>query len=1194
MEKNKGIFLFVAMILCVVLIGIITNNNSHTYAQETEIVSENNFQDEYGSSNYFKYNNANYSIYDYSADLYCKNINMIDNAGLGIVEINGDDPIIGMIPKEAFVNEGGHLFIGKEYGYFVYTEPEYCFGIQNIPIKSGHNTVYVLIFDIVNNLDLSDNGVISIRINPLFQYEYKYIISDRSYYVAQHGSGFKLDAPDKNISYRLNCDSGVVIPAGRTDGSKLIYSEIERFYLKDISMGLSVYNEQDYNNINGSLYNAQKDIGSYFTYFDYEYDGKVRRNGEFPTEETITFAKDVIVFALGFVPGANQVVNSIDSIIGYAESGVNFFNTVNGIINFATEQNYQISSGKITATNYFANRDDQLEKYGYLMKTVALAVNSGNESIWYGKGDKCTGFFKLSHSALNGEVPEYTRLYRDLGIKVIDTYGNEFSNISSYYFNLGVPKADEVLENNEVDIVLLPDGINYFHCSPVYSGNYEIKIENVSDYSLYLNGSMIEGNDDIFNVKMEKGKDYYFELKKTGAGAIGKFVCNIGDLKNITLNKDEEYITKIKGDGFYNLNTSNSNVVITKIYNIENGIKKLADISPNVESKIVPVFLSPNEEYYVVLRNTTSDKQSVDLILEEPQQVLLNNEKEVYIDKNGVYFSFTAPQQGSYILSAITDKGIITSFFDEQGKTYTVDSSNNNIRRIDLNIGQKIYMKMLLGNNATDSIILKINETKNAFTWYVNDVRVTNRTLEVKRGGSVIVHCIVNDCIKINQLGVLNDVYYEGYIEIKGDLITVYPDCKIGGNGVDLIAIKNDEGSHFKIIPAFEGSIRISNVVNKNDDIGFSWEKKAYIENVTVYAKIGNSGKDIVCDGGADTKKYIYKSIFSDFKDIISCEDIEISVKYATVKTYSNELVRMHCLSNTLKINCSFYKGAGTSSNPFIINTLRHFNNISRFASYDYYYKVSGVIDFMGTAPKTSTCSFYGDLNGGATARLKNIKIESSADAVGGLFAKNYGKIHNFFEININIDAGSNLVVGGLVTDNFGKIYQNYVNGVITSKGKAAVGGVAGNNMGEINTVPTIVDITSNSRTGGITASNAGIVKQCSYYKSINVNLSDSQINGAGGIVGNNGAGAEVSSCLTADAFSLKYTGAYSDSRTLAPMLGQIVGENLGNVTNCTGNGNIDKGSLHVVTWKEYEFPWWKDRSHDQAKYVGGLIGRTY
>src|SRR5699024_829483 len=122
-------------------------------------------------------------------------------------------------------------------------------------------------------------------------------------------------------------------------------------------------------------------------------------------------ALDLMIGYLKTAPGVGNVVSFIDNVISTVEITEHVFEFGEGLINFATEQNIEVSSGKITATNFHANRDDQLNKYGDIIKTISLTVNSNNESIWYGSGDYCIGYFKLSHSALNGEGPEYTRLY---------------------------------------------------------------------------------------------------------------------------------------------------------------------------------------------------------------------------------------------------------------------------------------------------------------------------------------------------------------------------------------------------------------------------------------------------------------------------------------------------------------------------------------------------------------------------------------------------------------------------------------------------------------------------------------------------------------------------------------------------------------------------------------------------------------
>ena len=112
----------------------------------------------------------------------------------------------------------------------------------------------------------------------------RYVIGDR----------YDAEAYPTPIEYELvgETDFYTVIPATR--------KERRRYYFKDISYAISLYNEQEANAFNGGeLYNPQLDNGAYLVGMDYAYNGIVRENKEFPLDSVVTLAKPV--FDYGYV-----------------------------------------------------------------------------------------------------------------------------------------------------------------------------------------------------------------------------------------------------------------------------------------------------------------------------------------------------------------------------------------------------------------------------------------------------------------------------------------------------------------------------------------------------------------------------------------------------------------------------------------------------------------------------------------------------------------------------------------------------------------------------------------------------------------------------------------------------------------------------------------------------------------------------
>ncbi len=56
-----------------------------------------------------------------------------------IINVSGDDNIVEYVPKEHFMQEGQHLYIGDDYGYYIYTFPDGKFENPNGKFTSFGN-----------------------------------------------------------------------------------------------------------------------------------------------------------------------------------------------------------------------------------------------------------------------------------------------------------------------------------------------------------------------------------------------------------------------------------------------------------------------------------------------------------------------------------------------------------------------------------------------------------------------------------------------------------------------------------------------------------------------------------------------------------------------------------------------------------------------------------------------------------------------------------------------------------------------------------------------------------------------------------------------------------------------------------------------------------------------------------------------
>ena len=168
-----------------------------------------------------------------------------------------DDPIVRIIPKSLCFELGEHLYIGKEYGFFISTTTDYLF--------SSDKCVDVFVFDISYTNPTFNNAKGSVKVTPLFQRRYR--AKERS------------SDPYWNNSYD-NSLSQVVFPH--------LHYDSPNYYLKDVSFKHTLFNQNAVNK-NESGYSASNDNGSFFNTTQYSAVGTAKSTSANPVIDTINF-----------------------------------------------------------------------------------------------------------------------------------------------------------------------------------------------------------------------------------------------------------------------------------------------------------------------------------------------------------------------------------------------------------------------------------------------------------------------------------------------------------------------------------------------------------------------------------------------------------------------------------------------------------------------------------------------------------------------------------------------------------------------------------------------------------------------------------------------------------------------------------------------------------------------------------------
>ena len=1147
-----------------------------------------------------------------------------------------DDPIVEIVPKSFFYTECSEAVLGEEYGFYIKTTS-----------TSKENKIYystVLVFDVNTDTDLVKNeDRVIVKIEPLFQYNYLCLKESG----VAHIHGFVMD-------YSVNEPWVIPYPSkmqNTTFDYSLEYNMEERYYIKDISFGASLFNEQTLNKGDES-YNPYDDYGSYFTGFDYSYSGKHRVKDGFSGEDLGWNIADTIMYGLGYLD-VIPVIGSVTAVIGqiydtvslvnnWTTFGVDTYIGVNGSIK-------QIEK-KITATCYYQNRDDQLKYYrdkdnnSYLIKTAALGINTDdNDSIWYGINDNVTGYFNINHSALNGRSPEYTRFTNHIVLKIVDSSGETVvttvDKITTNHLREKTTK-DLTLEKEEL-VYLLPNGFNSYSFIAPFSSDYNIQINTTEAMQVTINGTKYSGSKINISTLIHAGDELYIKTDGNSKISIGKIkISPNSNRQNISIANGEQYLLCIDSlSGLKELSINNTNVVIDKIFYMSNyklvSYENYGTISPD---DIISYPFKTHTKFYVVLHNKTSNLISnVVLSINDIRSLTIGNQTDVNLYPNMTYFKLNALEGGQYIqtITNISDKNFVYKVLDSNlnvipnGYSYT---SGEFIMTFDSD--KTYYIGITNGNDCRNAKLI-INSRSNAYQWeiiggqYTSGYKTFDRSIRLKRGYTYTLKFWINNQISDTSLFSEDDPnnYYGGYnISVNSNgTLSIPTTAPIGGSGITIKAkYYNTDASYdhtLKVIPEFENTISNLSCTN-NDDLSFSFQSPRYVKSFDYKISIGSLSKNFSMNiSNYSSSNYVEKSILDDYKTMnyTGVGNITINITKLYVSTAINGTSSYNC-NFTVSVHNLFASGTGTSNDPYLIACYRHLNNIRNLSSD----RISGCFKLINNiyCPDSSTGyywdasweilpNFFGTFDGNSCQIIRsNIVInkdDSYTDSEQGLFRVNYGTIKNltlydsgtFTYYQEGFDPNKIIYSGMFCGSNYGTIencaYRSNDNSMCFFVPRAYVGGITGWNAGRIKycTVQS-VNISGFGHKGGIAGYNdsIGTIENCQVYGKIINRYRDAEQEdqySVGGIVGINHG--DLYNCSNYAKIEFWCSNTPTESRTLQPRMGLFIGTNYGSYESCRNYGSVDTTGLQTVKWTTGSLWWKEEHIFYQTLYCGGYCG---
>lgn len=406
-----------------------------------------------------------------------------------------DDPIVNIIPKDLCFILGEHIYVGKEYGFFIRVFVD--------SFDTSGYAVDVLVFDITHSspsFTTTETG--SSKVTPLFQYKYRATYAD---------------------SYVSNFDpslSRIVFPH--------IHYDYAEYFLKDVGFKFSLDNPTALNP-SDSGYVPSEDNGAFMI------QTRVNASGVGLKKKNGSFAADTALFTLGFVPYLGTGL----SILSYAHDVHNGFG--NG--NYRYYRSEEFSDNELNINTYKTNSTDQIAEYGNLMKSqsVKLVSDATKPRLIHVGGGYVEAKYVIARKS--GSTYNKIRVVTSISVSVVEDNTSVFLGIESgelvdYGRGTGTYETGAYRRLNDVSLnggtaVTVPANsqTNVIKIVPKVTGIYKLfTSSSVGDPNFRITNattgaSAVTATDDIdgannrnatLTLNLIKGNVYYLEAFRYG------------------------------------------------------------------------------------------------------------------------------------------------------------------------------------------------------------------------------------------------------------------------------------------------------------------------------------------------------------------------------------------------------------------------------------------------------------------------------------------------------------------------------------------------------------------------------------------------------------------------------------------------------------------------------------------------------
>lgn len=676
---------------------------------------------------------AGMTIYDYKGMLYTAGMTTVSNFGGLVATVTKDDPIVKIVPRILFQQNGTKLHIGREYGFFITTEA--------ISSYATESTVFV--FDI-KKYPLSSSNFSSqyvIEIAPLFQYKYYYLRQDN-------------DFNTNNYKFVVNSPLSSVVVAAPDMLSN--FQETEEYFLKDISFGLSVFNEQELN-IGDTGYNKYQDNGSFITRTGINFSG-VANQGLFGEIDVLSTAN----FVFGFFKKYEKL-NKALSILDYSLSM---------IVNLIEPPKTTVEYGDFYSTAYHNSKIEQLQNYENLTKSaVAELLSEDQKPLLFGR-TQSNDYIRCSFT-LGTTEDWYTRVVDTIKLSVVTEttlFGNstitsrttaERSTTTSVRNIQTTPLAIDTAKS----FYMLPYGAAKFSFNISVASDYKITVSNSNQMNIKVDGVAKHLSGGSADLPLSSG-EHVIDIEGLNTDVLISDIAispNLmtGSTKQINLKGNESYLLKATSlFSVKTLTTGNNSVVIQAIYqnkDLNNLYNNYGAISP--ASSLTHPFVAG--DYYIVLKNNSPSSVTINFAVGEPPILLPDSPLIVKMNPNNyTYVKFTADTTGTYAISVSNMSNLFFAVFNSNLLSVSGVNFPGSFYTIGINAEQTYYIGINNGQSVDNT--LTISKTDSAYKWQITggsiDTTISeNSTLELARGATYTL------TLRVNGVAVDNAIFGYDY-----------------------------------------------------------------------------------------------------------------------------------------------------------------------------------------------------------------------------------------------------------------------------------------------------------------------------------------------------------------------------------------------------------------------------------------------